>query len=476
MGLGRAGADCSLKCDPMEKLRKKILATSPVPIPPVSDSLAFFRSFKKPSMVDVLQDAKVNHKLLFQARSGVGDSNEMKRMLSTIAQNESSGVATLTIDSLTRNNQWQRLNELMEQGNIAQLNGFPLVTHGYHVGRSLHEHTPYPIQVRHGSPDAAILAEIAYASGVTGFEGGGISYNLPYAKNVPLADSLHAWRYVDWLTGMYQSHGINLNRETFGPLTAVIVPPSIAIAISLIESLLMVKEGVKHISLSFGQTGVLQQDVATAQVLRQLASKLLPTAQVTLCMHMWMGVFPRSIQLAQMFVHYGVKVAYACGVERVIIKTPVEAFRIPKADESRDALRFCQNIKRPITSDSVLGDVEQEVFWLKREVEELLLPLLEAPDLTSAIVCSFENGTLDIPFSPSIHTKSWVVPLRDPTGCIRYHNFGQLPFSNSIKQYHNNALKFRLKKGTPVDNLLQDDIHYISKLSAADIKKRIEVL
>ncbi len=460
----------------METLRKKIVAASPVPIPSIDDSLTFFRSLKKPSMVDVLKDAKVNHKLLFQARSGVGDSDEMKLMLSTIAQNESPGIATLTIDSLTRNNQWQRLNELREKGNIAQLNGFPLVTYGYYVGRSLHEHTPYPIQVRHGSPDATILSEVAYASGATGFEGGGISYNLPYAKNVSLAESLHAWRYVDWLTGMYQSHGINLNRETFGPLTAVIVPPSLAIAISLIESVLMVKEGVKHISLSFGQTGVLQQDMATAKVLRQLASKLLPTAQVTLCMHMWMGVFPRSIQLAQMFVHYGVKVAYACGVERVIIKTPVEAFRIPTSGESRDALKFCQKIKCPIINGSVLGDVEKEVYWLKREVEELLLPLFDAPDLTDAIVRSFENGTLDIPFSPSIHTKSRVVPLRDPTGCIRYHNFGQLPFSDSVKQHNYNALKFRLKKGIPIGKLLQTDIHYISKLSEADIKQRIEVL
>jgi glutamate mutase epsilon subunit len=36
-----------------------------------------------------------------------------------------------------------------------------------------------PIQVRHGTPDARLLAEIAMASGFTSYEGGGISYNIP---------------------------------------------------------------------------------------------------------------------------------------------------------------------------------------------------------------------------------------------------------------------------------------------------------
>lgn len=39
-----------------------------------------------------------------------------------------------------------------------------------------------PVQVRHGTPDARLLTEIAYAGGFTSYEGGGISYNLPYCK------------------------------------------------------------------------------------------------------------------------------------------------------------------------------------------------------------------------------------------------------------------------------------------------------
>ena len=43
-----------------------------------------------------------------------------------------------------------------------------------------------PIQIRHGTPDARLLAEITFAGGFTSYEGGGVSYNLPYCKNVPM--------------------------------------------------------------------------------------------------------------------------------------------------------------------------------------------------------------------------------------------------------------------------------------------------
>jgi methylaspartate mutase epsilon subunit len=83
--------------------------------------------------------------------------------------------------------------------------------------------------VRHGSPDGRLLAEVVYASGITAVEGGGISYNLPYSNKVPLRDTLRHYQYADrltaWLTAV---SGVPLERETFGSLMAVLVPPSIS--------------------------------------------------------------------------------------------------------------------------------------------------------------------------------------------------------------------------------------------------------
>ncbi|MFP1463438.1 hypothetical protein ACLB1E_28530 [Escherichia coli] len=60
------------------------------------------------------------------------------------------------------------------------------------------------------------------ASGFTSYEGGGISYNIPYAKRVTLEKSIRDWQYCDRLMGMYEEHGIRINREPFGPLTGTL--------------------------------------------------------------------------------------------------------------------------------------------------------------------------------------------------------------------------------------------------------------
>ena len=106
------------------------------------------------------------------------------------------------------------------------LNGFPAVNHGVASCRRLVESLSRPVQVRHGTPDARLLAEITLAAGFTAFEGGGISYNIPYAKRVPLEESIRHWQYVDRLVGFYEEQGISINREPFGPLTGTLVSPA----------------------------------------------------------------------------------------------------------------------------------------------------------------------------------------------------------------------------------------------------------
>ncbi|PVE20308.1 hypothetical protein DC522_33120 [Microvirga sp. KLBC 81] len=73
--------------------------------------------------------------------------------------------------------------------NPAALNGYPLVAHGGRRGRDLNERTKQPLDIRHGSTIADHLFETAIASGITSFEGGDITYNLPHAKKVPLEDT-----------------------------------------------------------------------------------------------------------------------------------------------------------------------------------------------------------------------------------------------------------------------------------------------
>ena len=68
------------------------------------------------------------------------------------------------------------------------------------------------MQIRHGTPDARLLCEVSLAGGFTSFEGGGISYNIPYAKNVSIEHTIKTWQYCDRLTGYYEDRGVSINR------------------------------------------------------------------------------------------------------------------------------------------------------------------------------------------------------------------------------------------------------------------------
>lgn len=91
------------------------------------------------------------------------------------------------------------------------------------------------------------------ASGFTSYEGGGISYNIPYAKRVTTEKSIRDWQYCDRLMGLYEEHGIRINREPFGPLTGTLIPPFMSHAVAIIEGLLALEQGVKSITVGYGR-------------------------------------------------------------------------------------------------------------------------------------------------------------------------------------------------------------------------------
>ena len=136
-----------------------------------------------------LIEAKKEHKTLIQPRAGVPVLEEHIKLLQYLEKEGEADLLPTTIDSYTRQNRYTEAEEgikaSQEEGR-AMLNGFPAVNHGVYGCRRVVESVNVPVQVRHGTPDARLLTEIAYAGGFTSYEGGGISYNLPYCKNVPM--------------------------------------------------------------------------------------------------------------------------------------------------------------------------------------------------------------------------------------------------------------------------------------------------
>ena len=224
--------------DEFYKVRKEVLATWPTGSEvDLDEAIAYHKSLPEHKVFsNKLNKAKKEGVTLIQPRAGVGLIENHIELLKHLQDAGEADLLPTTIDSYTRQNQYEncaegirREKEGMANGNFhPYLNGFPAVNHGVHGCRQVVDALDTPLQVRHGTPDARLLTEIAYAGGFTSYEGGGISYNIPYAKNIPIEQTMLDWQYVDRLTGIYEEAGVPINREPYGPLTGTLVPPCIS--------------------------------------------------------------------------------------------------------------------------------------------------------------------------------------------------------------------------------------------------------
>ena len=194
-----------------------------------------------------LNKAKAEGVTLIQPRAGVALVDEHIKLMRYLENEGEADLLPSTIDAYTRQNRYEECQKGIDESirlGKSMLNGFPAVNHGVAGCRKVCESVKSPLQVRHGTPDARLLAEITLAGGFTSYEGGGISYNIPYTKRAPLAQTMLDWQYVDRLVGAYEEAGVPINREPYGPLTGTLVPPSISHVVAIIEALVAAEQAV----------------------------------------------------------------------------------------------------------------------------------------------------------------------------------------------------------------------------------------
>lgn len=412
-----------------------------------------------------------------QPRAGVAVLREHIELLRYLQNEGQADFLPTTIDSYTRQNRYADAQKGVEESlrnGRSLLNGLPAVNYGVSGCRQIITQLDRPVQVRHGTPDPRLLAEITLAAGFTSFEGGGVSYNIPYAKDVPVADSVRYWQYVDRLVGWYEDHGVSINREPFGPLTGTLVPPCISHAIGILEALLAAEQGVRDITLGYGQCGNVVQDVAAMTTLVPLAQEYLDACgfkDVTLStvFHQWMGGFPPDEARAYGVISVGSMAAFWGRATKVIVKTPQEAVGIPTKEANAAALRTTRQVMYMLRDQPFREspDLEQEREILRREVHCLVdrtLALGEG-NLAAGVVRAFAAGVLDVPFAPSRHTRGKLMPVRDNRGAVRLLDFGMLPIDPEIQAYHREKIaeRGRVEGRKPGFQMVIDDIYAISK-------------
>ncbi|MCX5773440.1 MAG: methylaspartate mutase subunit E [Fusobacteria bacterium] len=424
-----------------------------------------------------LQKAKEQGVTLVQPRAGVALIQEHIKLLKYLETEGEADLLPSTVDSYTRQNRYKECDHgIRESRKLGRslLNGFPVVNHGVLGCKQVYENVGLPIQARHGTPDARLLSEIIHASGWTSNEGGGISYNIPYAKSVGLEKTIRDWQYCDRLVGLYAEQGIILNREPFGPLTGTLVPPSMSNAVGIIEALLAAEQGVKNITCGYGQCGNLIQDVAAIKALEELLEEYLYKygyydVFITTVFHQWMGGFPRDEAKAFGVISTGAIAAALSGATKVIVKTPHEAFGVPSMEANAQGLKSTKIAISLLKGQRLLMSYElrKEIDVIKAETRCLVDKAFELGkgDLAMGAVKAFEMGTLDIPFAPSRANKGLMMPARDNFGAVRYLEFGNLPFTADIKDLNRTKMEDRAKEeGRPASfKMTVDDIFAVSK-------------
>ena len=424
---------------------------------------------------DILREADQRGRTIRQPRAGVAlvESHiELLKFLEPCCD-----VLPTTIDAYTRLNRYSDAAHGILKSQTAGgslLNGFPAVNHGVFRCREVIEAVNKPVQVRHGTPDARLLAEIGLAAGFTAFEGGGISYNIPYSKSVPLEASLRHWQYCDRLVGLYEEEGVRIDREPFGPLSGTLVPPFISHCVAILEGLLALTQGVKCLTLGYGQAGNLIQDIAAIRSLRELAHEYFQHAghhdyQLSTVFHQWMGGFPENEAMALGVISWGAATAALARATKVIVKTPHEASGVPTKEANKLGLEATTQLLNMACDQSMLEDdrVTQETEIIKAEVRAVLdcVMTLGDGDVAQGAIRAFQAGVLDIPFAPAACNSGRLLPVRDDTGAVRVLDFGAVPMADSLIAWHREAIAKRGKSEgrTPSFQMVVDDVYAISK-------------
>ena len=424
-----------------------------------------------------LAKAVENRCTLIQPRAGVALHNEHIELLQYLEEEGEADLLPTTVDSYTRLNRYHEAETGIEKSretHRSMLNGFPIVNYGVNICRIVTSALQKPVQVRHGTPDARLLTEISIAGGFTSYEGGGISYNVPYSKNHSIEKTIAYWQYTDRLVGLYEEAGVSINREPFGPLTGTLIPACISNSVAVIEALLAAEQGVKDITVGYGQCGNLIQDIAALRSLIVVTREYLDKfgykdVRITTVFHQWMGGFPQDEAKAFGVISWGAAAAALAKATKVIVKTPHEAMGVPTKEANAAGLRATKQVIsmlkdqdfREIPAVVMESEViEKEMKCILGKVEEL-----GKGDFALGTVAAFEAGVIDIPFAPSKYNAGKVMPARDNQGAVRLLDIGNLPFTQDIIDFHRNKLEERARyENRPVSfQMVIDDVYAIGQ-------------
>ncbi|MGW7411710.1 methylaspartate mutase, partial [Streptomyces sp. NPDC054863] len=367
--------------------------------------------------------ARSRRELVVQPRMGFPTGPAMRRGLEAVRDVPVRTVGTITLDSYTRVGDHASARRALDNGE--NLNGYPLVAQGPSAARKLTEGLgggQFAVQVRHGSPLPLDIFRTLLDSGLDATEGGPVSYCLPYSRT-PLAQSVDAWARCCELLAERSPHA---HLESFGGcLLGQLCPPGLLVAVAVLEGMFFEQHGLRDISLSYAQQTDFGQDVAAIAALRRLCGEKLTRSSWHLVLYTYMGVFPRTEGGALALLRHSASLAARTGVERLIVKTPAEAHRIPTVEDNVRALKEAARAAADTDAGPREPAVDDGVYEEARTLVEAVLGLHR--DVGAALVEAFARGWLDVPYCLHADNAQRSRSYIDGDGRLAWLSVGSMP-------------------------------------------------
>lgn len=397
------------------------------------------KNAERGSMSSVLAAAKASGGTVVVPRAGVASMDGQRELMQQLDE-AGAGVLPITIDSLTRERKFSEAARrlALSTREESQLNGFPIVAHGIEATRELITGFDKPVIIRANAVDLRIVAETGLASGGTSFVSGPMYATLEYSKHTSLVESIPMWQYVFRVLGHYTENGVPAGDDAVGfAQSGTCSVPALMLVGTVIDALIMAGQGIKHIMPYAMLQGNIAQDVAccfASETLTQEYLHRLGFDDVTtyVASSDWNGAFPHRTPDAYGLIATNIVAAAIAKAPLNYVKTIEEGVGVPTAAANAASIRITRYLFRLIglQADSLISpDIQFELELILLQARAILDAVLDAGDgdPVRGAVKALELGILDIPFSPNVHVKGNVLPVRDAAGAVRFLDHGNLP-------------------------------------------------
>ncbi|MFI1308491.1 methylaspartate mutase [Streptomyces sioyaensis] len=378
--------------------------------------------------------------LVVQPRMGFGEPATMRAGLHATRYADATTVGTVTLDSYTRVGDLAAIGTALREG--TGINGFPIVSYDVEITRAvlqgLHA-DDFPVQVRHGSAAPFDIFVALMRAGLSATEGGPVSYCLPYGRT-PLDESMRNWERSSALFTQLRERGASPHMETFGGcMLGQLCPPSMLVAVSVLEAVFFHRLGIDDLSVSYAQQTNGVQDREAVHALRRLCAELLPDADWHVVIYAYMGVYPRTPEGCYRLLGQAAELAVTTGSERLIVKTVAESQRIPTITENVAALEYAGRVAEaaagtgdacPAGGGPAAGTGDSQTYAEARALVDAVLN--SHPDVGHALLLAFKRGYLDIPYCVHPDNAGRSRSYIDGDGWLRWADTGSLPLTDLV--------------------------------------------